>query len=295
MNLRIIRFSFILIISTFLSGCLGGVQVKKAPETPSTAILIKDHIVYLPTTWSGDVRITKPIIVTKGSTLTLREGTRVFFDIPEPAQGTTKEPWILVQGAIVAMGSPEMPILFTSASPRNQDFDDMIAIREAKEAIFQNCIFEFGPWGIHIHDTPTRVNDCIFRNNFGGMRFKGDNINIKGNVFSNNTLGIRCLMGSPVIEENTFDSNLTGIFFREGIGNISLKHNNFSNEEYDLKMGENQTADVDASGNWWQAEAKGNLNDKIYDLNDSEDLGRVILTPTLAAPWSNQEMATENK
>jgi len=290
-----LNFLLLIALASTFGGCLASRQVI-VPVVPPTASTIKSHIIYAPTTWSGDVRIAKPIIVTKGATLKIREGTRIFFDIPEPAKGETRDPWVLVHGAVTAVGTPQNPILFTSTTLRNSaDFDDMFAIRDAKEANFQNCTFELGPWGIHIHDTPTIVYNCTFRDNFGGMRFKGNNVEIRGNSFTNNKIGIRCLMGGPVIEENTFTANLTGIFFREGIANISLKRNNFYNDEYDLKMGENQTADVDASDNWWRAMGKGKIEERIYDVNDSPGVGRVIFTPALADPWGTQDETSEDK
>jgi nitrous oxidase accessory protein NosD len=111
---------------------------------------------------------------------------------------------------------------------------------------------------------------------------------LRGNRFVENRIGIRCLKSSPVIEQNEFVDNLTGIFFREGVANPVLRHNNFDNREYDLKLGEAQGQDVDAAGNWWASAAKGAPEDRIFDGGDSEGIGFAATDPVLTQPWGRE-------
>ena len=267
-----------------LAGC-PSVTSRPAVDVPPAARAIDHHILYAPTTWSGDVLVNRPLLVTRTATLTLHPGTRVFFDIPEPAAGKDREPWILVMGRLVALGSPEQPIVFSSVQPRQNELDDMLHVREAKEAHFRHCVFERGPWALHLHDTPVDVLSCVFRENYGGVRFHSGKVVVRGSLFENNRIGMRLLRTSPVIEENTFTGNLTGVFFREGVETAVVRRNNFDNQEYDIKLGEAQTARIDASGNWWQALQNGLLGERIYDAADAVGLGRVITDPPLTEPW----------
>ncbi len=267
-----------------VAGCVGTRPPARVAVPPAVRT-VDAHILYTPTTWKGDVRVVRPLIVTRNATLTIMPGTRVFFDLPDLAAGAKPEPWLLVQGRLVATGTPEAPITFTSVSLRQNELEDMIEIRGAKEAHLRYCVFERGPWGLHIHDATVDVRSSTFRDGYGGVRFQGGRISLRGNRFENNRIGIRCLNGSPVIEENAFVGNLTGIFFRQGVTGAVVRHNNFDDVEYDLKLGEAQTDDVDAGSNWWAAAAKGRLADRIYDGTDSEGIGRVRTDPVLAEPW----------
>lgn len=279
---RGIRAAVILAAAVW-SGCAA--YRTNAPLTvPSTARPVEDRILYSAVTWSGDVHLVRPLIVTRAASLTLLPGTRVFFDIPEPATDQDRQPWILVLGQIIAVGSEEAPISFTSVHPRRNELDDMIQVQKAKETHLRFCTFERGPWALHIHETLAEVESSTFRGNYGGVRFQGDKVVLRGNRFEGNTLGVRCLKSSPVMEENTFTGNTTGVFFREGVQGAVVRRNGFEDLEYDIKLGEGQTADVDASQNWWGPPRKAPLADRLYDGNDSPGLGRVLVDPPLAAP-----------
>ncbi len=267
-----------------LAGCAGPGGPARLPLPPSIRT-IPDHILYEPTTWQGDVRIVRPLIVTRTATLIIRPGTRVFFDIPEPPEGKAREPWIRVMGTLVALGTEKAPIRFASVEVRNTELDDMIQLDGAKEAHFRWCVFERGPWAVHAHETPVDLRSCTFRSNYGGLRFQGGKVVVRRCRFEGNRIGIRCLNASPVIEESWFVGNLAGIFFRQGVVNAVLRRNNFDNEEYDIKLGEGQTMDVDAGGNWWKADREGKLAERIFDRADSEGIGTVRVEPRLPAPW----------
>jgi len=267
-----------------VAGC-AGVSQPTAPQIPPTATLVKDRIVYASTTWSGDLRLDRPVVVARTATLTVSPGTRVFFDVPPPAAGAEPQPWILVQGSLIAVGTPEAPITFTSTRATKGGVEDMIQFQSAKEAHFRRCVFTYGPWAVHSHETTVDVFDCEFRENYGGVRFQGGQISLRQNRFVDNEIGVRCLKASPVIEENSFVGNRTGVFFREGVAAAVVRHNAFDNREYDLKLGEGQVHDVDAGENWWKSAQAGNLAERIYDAVDGEGLGRVATDRALPNPW----------
>ncbi|MBI5018132.1 MAG: right-handed parallel beta-helix repeat-containing protein [Deltaproteobacteria bacterium] len=274
----------LVVAAIFLASCTASRRDVSLP-VPPVARVVEERILYAPVTWSGDVRIVRPLVVTRTATLTLLPGTRVFFDVPEPATEQERQPWILVLGSMVAVGSEEQPISFSSVHPRRSELDDMIQLQKAKEAHFRFCRFERGPWALHIHETRVEVESSTFRDNYGGVRFQGDTVLLRGNRFEGNILGVRCLKASPLLEENTFLRNTTGVFFREGVQGAAVHQNNFENLEYEIKLGEGQTADVDASHNWWGETQKTSLSERIYDGSDAPGLGRVIVDAPLATPW----------
>ncbi len=280
------RPAAILVLAAILgAGCAAsGPRAVVAP--PPAARPVQEYIVYSSTTWSGDLVVTRPIVVTKTGSLTLQPGTRLHFQLPEPEAGKERPPWILVMGSLVALGTPEQPILFRSVELRTNELDDMIHVAAGKEVHLRHCAFERGPWGVHVHDTRVDIAHSEFRGNYGGVRFQGGKVELRQNRFADNQIGVRSLNGAPVLEGNTFVGNRTGIFFRQGIEGAVLRRNNFDNLEYDLKLGEAQTQDVDARENWWKAAAAGQLAARLYDRTDDPALGFIRTEPLLPAPWA---------
>ena len=233
------------------------------------------------TVWEGDVRVTGPVAVPAGAVLIVRPGTRVFFDLPEPDEIEPGAPWILVEGGIRVEGTPDRPVWFTATPARVNGFENMIDVRGGPPAEFRYAVFTGGPWGIHLHDTPALVEGCVFRGNYGGVRFKGGPVTLRGNRFEGNRIGVRLWKASPVLRNNVFTGNLTGIFFREAVRRPVIKGNLFDDREYDIKLGELQVADVDATGNRWAVPGSAALPERIFDGADSEGVGRVLLEPHL--------------
>lgn len=239
--------------------------------------------------WSGDLRVVGRVVVPSGATLTLQPGTRIFFDLPAGGEIQPDTAWIEVRGRLHAQGAENAPILFIPVRPRRNPLENMVDVREADEASFRHCVFQGGPWGLHLHDSRAVVEACVFRDNYGGVRGRGGEIVLRDNRFEGNRIGVRLWRASPVIEGNSFFANLTGIFFRQEVEGAVVRHNNFGDLEYAVKLGELQASDVDASNNWWGAADSTALAQKIFDGADSEGVGRVIVEPRLSGPWAPRE------
>ena len=44
---------------------------------------------------------------------------------------------------------------------RYNELDDMIQFQEARESHFRHCVFEGGPWALHIHQTAVDIARCV--------------------------------------------------------------------------------------------------------------------------------------
>jgi len=234
--------------------------------------------------WSGDVRVKGQLVVEKGVTLTIEPGTKVNFLPGKLDEEGLADCGLLVKGAIVAVGKPGDRILFTSGAkhPAPGDWGEIKLIKSAGSA-FSGCDFRFGGWGLHLHDSDIKVEGCTFSNNsYGGVRGTGGSVEITGCTFSDMEIGIRYWRSNPSIHHNTITRNKTGIFFRQETGGATICFNNiYGNHEYDIKLGDGQREDIDASRNWWGTNEVSYIRRKIYDKSREDYIGKVIIEPVL--------------
>jgi len=233
------------------------------------------------TKWSGEIAVTKPLHVLKDANLQITPGTKVTFDIPS-SEEFEPAPWILLEGSIEIGGTASAPVIFKVANKTVQkSTQDMFNLLAAKSAKISYGHFIGAGWALHIHDTPTLIENSRFMEGYGGIRSSSDNLEVSGSVFSANKIGMRLLNAEGVtISSCDFSENLTGIFLRQGIRDISIAKNYFANAEYDIKLGELQEEDVNASSNWWMTSpALGGV--KIFDGKDSAGVGLVKTDPEL--------------
>ncbi|MHB8173629.1 MAG: right-handed parallel beta-helix repeat-containing protein [Nitrospirota bacterium] len=232
------------------------------------------------TVWTGTVKVSGRLVVRRGVTLKIEPGTVVKFTPAKLDDTGLAECGMLVKGTIIADGSPGARINFTSgaAVPKPGDWGE-IQLISSKGSSFRDCDFSYGGWGLHIHHTRIKIADCTFmHNSFGGVRGKGGKVEIADCILKGMQIGIRYWKGAPFIHNSEISDNRTGIFWRQGCEGASIKYNNFQgNKDYDIKLGEGQTKDIDARMNWW-----GGGNPKVYDRHRENYIGSVITKPALA-------------
>ena len=233
------------------------------------------------TVWTGTVKVSGRLLVKRGVTLKIDPGTVVKF-VPAKQDDTgLAQCGMLVRGTIIADGLPGARIRFTSAAqrPRPGDWGE-IQIIKSKGSSFTDCDFRYGGWGLHIHHTKIKISDCTFmRNSFGGIRGKGGKVEIAGCVLKGMQIGMRYWKGAPYIHNSDIMDDGTGIFWRQGCEGSKIKYNNFQgNRDYDIKLGEGQSGDIDARLNWW-----GDERPKLYDRHRESYIGRVVTEPALSA------------
>jgi parallel beta-helix repeat protein len=225
--------------------------------------------------WRGFIAISQPVSVLSGIELTIAPATTVEF-----SHGTG----MLVKGRLLARGTKEERIRFTSDRKQAGGDWDEIQLEYATGSIISDCIFEYATWGLHSHFTNLLVSDSHFLNNSGGMRFRSGPVEIRGSVFEKNGIGIRAYIGNAVIRGNTIKNNDVGIFVREKGGGLLISGNNIlDNSGYGIRVGDFNTEDVNARGNWWGAVSPAQA---IFDDSSEPGIGRVIVAPLLSGPVS---------
>ena len=101
-HLRVVAVSLLL---TWLAGCALG---------PST-LKLKSSVIDNETVWSGEVTIDGVVTVKKSGRLVIEPGTRVLFVHRDHDGDGIGDSELLIEGALVARGTAESPIVFTSA------------------------------------------------------------------------------------------------------------------------------------------------------------------------------------
>lgn len=196
-------------------------------------VLVRAEVIETDTVWSGDVLITGKVLVDKTATLLIMPGSRLRFS-PIPAGSEKGGGRLIVSGRLIAQGTAESPILFTSAavSPQSGDWE---GLRFEKAGSLVNrldfCIIEYARAGINgrssslqVATTQFRNNqtgvsarsgfigslfDCLFTANLVGVRFEQNNQMrvVNSRIDKNQNSGIICSNSSPIVQNSLITSN----------------------------------------------------------------------------------------
>lgn len=126
-------------------------------------------------TWAGLASVTGPVVVESDVTLTIAPGTRVEVKHYRGYREPENRLHFIVNGRIVAEGTPQMPIYFTSNAPdpQNGDWSMMRLYHPTGQCIFRYCVFEFAQQGLNVWDGDVVAANCVFRwNNWEGIYFE---------------------------------------------------------------------------------------------------------------------------
>ncbi len=208
---------------------------------------------YEDTVWEGEVLIDGILTVAMGTTLEIRPGTVVRFTRFDSNSDQIGEHEIFIQGRLLALGSAEQPILFTSAetSPRPGDWGALnMMMSEEDGNLLEHCIIEYGYRGFHAHfskgelrhsrfrfnqrgaqfqESEVRIEDCDFVNNFNGLQFRDATVALLNSRIHDNHWGVRAVFVNLRIEGCEITGNrVNGISLRDSdfvIGNNLLRDN----------------------------------------------------------------------
>lgn len=237
------------------------------------------------TTWEGRVEITGPLYVTKGAVLTILPGTVVAFMPSDEDRDGIGDGELHVEGRVVAEGTADKTITFTSgaAEPKMKDWT-YIMIELGRDSLFRHCVFEYAFTGLQVHFATAEVSQCLFHNNFEAMRFSTADVTIRENDFAGNVYGIRYeSRGSrTVITANVFTANEYAFFpvIKSG-PEVRIFANNIESRGYNVKLGVRQSGDLDYGGNWWGTDDPAAIEEGIFDGRREPTLGTVTFEPYL--------------
>jgi parallel beta-helix repeat protein len=264
--MKFLLYVFLLLFPVMASAGEGGV------------LRLHDHTFNTDQTWSGTVLIDGVVQFAPEATLTIMPGTKVMFTKTDTDGDGIGENEIYIQGRLVAKGTKESPVVFTSAEEKKRPGDwgaVNIMVSEGKVNELSGCVIEYGYRGFHMHYSKATLTDstirenflgiqcqeseltvkgCEIRDNHGAIVFKDSHLKILNNVIADNYWGIRFLYGDAEIAGNTITGTLiNGITSRENTvrvtGNVIRgNRKGFSAEQADVELTDNFITGSDESG-----------------------------------------------
>jgi parallel beta-helix repeat protein len=276
------------------------------------------------TVWQGRIRITGDVLVDEGVTLTIMPGTVIRFDTIEPkldrdgghnmmGLGSPYFPGaeIIVRGRILAVGTADSPIVFTSSDPMAKPgIWGAINLLGSNGNVVEYCKIFYAYNGVHNHASTAVVLNNIFSNNGTAISFKKADYNhpcwmfIEHNIIKGNLSGIAFRYSIANIAFNDIsDNKYFGIWIKEGTdsrisyNNITgngkgvylykapftrMNYNNiYGNVEYNIALAELNPEDVDATMNWWGTTDGSKIAETIFDHATDDTLGTVHFEPMM--------------
>ncbi|MCX7769670.1 MAG: hypothetical protein N2202_01150 [Proteobacteria bacterium] len=244
--------------------------------------------------WRGEILVEGVVAVRKEGKLTIEPGTVILFksiDIDDDGIGDSE---LYVEGTIIAKGSKDAPIVFTSESndkiPSSWKY---IMVNHAKYAYFEHVLFEGAFSGLQVHFTKAIVKNSIFRNNVDGFRFSTANIYVCNNKMTKNRHGIRYEErdSKGIIEFNSIQENEIGIFPVTKCGDkVNFRYNNIEKNGYNIKVGDEQKENLSFKNNYFGMIFESEIRKKIYDKHFDKNLPIVNIKPYSKKPFLESDV-----
>jgi hypothetical protein len=195
--------------------------------TPPAKATYVEGTIFQDTTWfliESPFVLSGNVTVNPGVTLTIEPGVQARFG------GSFS---LNIDGKIVANGTNEKRILFTTNDPSHSIIWQTIRINGTQPSSFINCEVEYGTDGITVDDGYVELRSSSIRfTSQNGLLLNNGSILVEKSVFeSNNAAGINIVNGSQAaITNNIFESNADGLTLDGHFtGDISITQNNIIN------------------------------------------------------------------
>ncbi len=267
----------------------------------SPTVKLGDHVIAGEAVWSGEVRIDGIVTVKKTGRLVIEPGTRILFEPRDDDGDGIGDAELFVEGALIARGTKESPILFTSAAEQPKPSDwKYLYLDFAKEAELDFVISEYAYSGLQIHFCRARVTNSIFRYNVDGLRFSTVNLFAAGNQMYENRHGLRYEErgSAAVVSYNDIQNNEIGVFVVTRSDDKALieQNNIANNSQYNVKMGWQQPGNATLPDNWWGMSDADAIQETFFDQKYDASLGAVSAPRPLSeqievSDWRNHEGA----
>jgi len=187
-----------------------------SPMVVSPERYYRDAVLTEDTVWRGEVFVEGALTVAPQTTLTLEPGTVVRFRRTVAGEGAG--PLLLVRGRLVARGSAEVPVRFTSpfADSRAGDWEGIVFLGSEKKNLLEQCRVEGGAVGIDASFSTVTLKDVSLVACGTGARFQDSIVTVSGGGASGCTVGMDLVESEADIRGITVRGNRVGMTVRGG-------------------------------------------------------------------------------
>ena len=201
---------------------------------------IEDEVLARDTVWEGHIVINGRVRVPPESRLIIMPGTVIEFRKKDTNGDGIGENGLMLQGVLIAKGTPEKPIIFRSAEKigNKGDWDAVnIISSDGVRNIIEYCQIEDAYRGLHFHFSNVAIQHSIFRNNYRGVQFQESTVELRSNSFYANHSAIQARDSEIIFVRNQVLENIFGANFLRA--HLSIQDNRFGNNlDFGLKVRE---------------------------------------------------------
>jgi len=204
------------------------------PPIPALTHAYSNETLTGTTIWRGRIRIDGQLRLPPEGRLIIMPGAVVEFSKHDTNGDGIGENGILIQGALIAKGTRQQPILFRSAEkePGMGDWDAInILGSDLQRNLIEFCQVEDAYRGLHFHFSAVAVTHSVLRHNYRGLQFQESVVELRDNQFYGNKSGLQCRDSDVVMNRNLLFDNINGAnLYRL---NLQATANSFSNNRGD--------------------------------------------------------------
>ncbi|MFH1287134.1 MAG: right-handed parallel beta-helix repeat-containing protein [bacterium] len=238
------------------------------------------------TVWAGNIYIKGVVTIKRGIVLTILPGTRILFKKVKVDNDEIGDSELNVEGKIIAVGTKEAPIVFTSFEKEKNPADwKFVYLSFNKKSRLSHCKFEYAFTGLQAHYSEVHITHCLFENNVEGMRYSTVKLLLENSIFRNNIYGLRYeeRQSEVTVRNNEFTQNEFGVFcVMKSDDKTRFQNNNiYQNIKYNFIMGHEQGKNIDASSNYWGSDNEPEILQGIFDGRKEETIGMINFSPWL--------------
>ena len=259
------QFTLLFVLFTIVFGSLS-IVYKTLPTVKATYV---EGVITQDTIWTlvdSPIVLSNNVTVNPGVTLTIEPGVEVRFG------GDFS---LIVNGAIVANGTEERNIHFTTNDPSNTILWQTIEISATQSSLFLNCIMEYGTNGITMDNGVLEVqNSAIRSNSQNGIIVNGGTLTIRNSEIANNSASAISVAGGNVvsIENNIIDSNFINGVLIAGGDQVDVYNNTLASNGNGILL----TGQLNGTTDIRQNEISPNNQNGI--LLEADTLGNTVIT-----------------
>lgn len=166
------------------------------------------------TVWRERVEVNGIVRVPEGSRLVILPGTVVEFGYKDTNHDGIGENGLLIQGVIVAKGTPSGPIVFRAAGKKGRRGGwDAINIMNSAGAwnLIEYCRIEDAYRGLHFHFSRVAITDSVFTDCYRGIQFQESTSLLRGNILFGNKSAVQGRDSKVTLSNNRVSGNFQGI------------------------------------------------------------------------------------